>query len=66
MVRALQIIDRACKITRHALRFGVQQSFVIACSHYKNIDLAAMSQGFAPGYNDDELEQIKETASAPA
>jgi hypothetical protein len=39
---------------------------VIACSHYKNIDLAAMSQGFAPGYNDDEMEQIKETASAPA
>jgi hypothetical protein len=24
MVHALQIIDRACKITRHALRFGVQ------------------------------------------
>jgi hypothetical protein len=38
---------------------------VIVRSHYKNIDLAAMSQGFAPGYNDNELERIKETALAP-
>jgi hypothetical protein len=29
---------------------------MIACSHYENIDLAAMSQGFTPSYDDDELE----------
>jgi hypothetical protein len=27
---------------RHALRFGVQQSFVIAHSHYENINLEVM------------------------
>ena len=41
------------------LCFGVHQSFVIACSHYGNIDLQAMSQGYAPGYSDTELEAIE-------
>jgi hypothetical protein len=66
VVRTLQITDRACEITRHTLCFGVQQSFMIARSHYENIDLVAMSQGSAPAYNDDELERIEEMASAPA
>jgi hypothetical protein len=39
---------------------------VIVRSHYENIDLAAMSQGFVPGYNDNKLEWIKKTVSAPA
>jgi hypothetical protein len=38
---------------------------MIAHSHYENINLAAMSQGFTPGYNDGELEWIEETAAAP-
>jgi hypothetical protein len=33
---------------------------MITCSHYENIDLQAMSQGFAPGYDDAELDQIEE------
>jgi hypothetical protein len=32
---------------------------MIAHSHYENIDLAMMCQGFAPGYFDAELEQIE-------
>jgi hypothetical protein len=48
------------------LRFSVQQSFMIARSHYKNIDLAAMCQGFAPSYNVNELERIEEMAAVPA
>ena len=48
------------------LCFGVQQLLVIARSHYENIDLAAMSQGFAPDYNDDELEWTEEAAVAHA
>jgi hypothetical protein len=32
---------------------------MIAHSHYENIDLAMMSQGFMPGYFDAELEQIE-------
>ena len=33
--------------------------FEIAHSHYENIDLAMMSQGFVPGYSDAELEDIE-------
>jgi hypothetical protein len=40
--------------------------FAITRSHYENIDLAAMSQGFTLGCNDDELERIEEMAAALA
>ena len=33
---------------------------MIALSHYENIDLATMSQGFMPIYTDAELDVIKE------
>ena len=33
--------------------------FTIAHSHYENINLATMSQGFMPVYSDAELEDIK-------
>ena len=44
---------------RHALCFNVHRSFAIARSHYENIDLATMSQGFTPVYSDAELEDIE-------
>ena len=44
---------------RGALRFGVNRSFAIAHSHYENINLATMSQGFMPSYSDTELEDIE-------
>ena len=59
MVRAIRITDQAHEITRDVVRFDVHQSFVIGRSHYENIDLATMSQGFAPVYSDAELEDIK-------
>jgi hypothetical protein len=34
--------------------------FAIARPHFENINLQAMSQGFTPGYDDAELDQIKE------
>jgi hypothetical protein len=40
--------------------------FAVAHSHYENINLEAMSQGFTPGYEDDELERIEEIATASA
>jgi len=53
-------------MARGVLRFGVHRSFVIARPHYKNIDLATMSQGFAPVYTDAELDDIeKEVAPLP-
>jgi hypothetical protein len=41
-VHSLRIMERACEMTRHALHFGVQQSFTVARSHYENINLEAM------------------------
>ena len=48
MVRATWIMDQARDMARGALCFGVHRSFTIAHSHYENIDLATMSQCFAP------------------
>ena len=59
VVHVIRIIDQAREITREALRFDVHRSFPIARSHYENIDLATMSQGFTPGYTDAELEDIE-------
>jgi len=47
-------------MARGALCFGVHRSFAIAHSHYENIDLATMSQGFAPIYTDAKLDIIEE------
>ena len=47
-------------MARGALRFGVYKSFAIAHSHYENIDLATMSQGFTPIYTDAKLDVIEE------
>ena len=44
---------------RDALCFSVHRSFAIAHSHYENIDLEMISQGFAPVYSDAELEDIE-------
>ena len=60
MVRATQITDQACDMARGVLCFGVHRSFVIARSHYDDIDLVMMSQGFVPIYTDAELDIIEE------
>ena len=46
-------------MARGMLCFGVHRSFMITRSHYENIDLATMSQGFAPVYTDAELDDIE-------
>ena len=51
-------------MARGVLRFGIHQSFAITHSHYKNINLAMMIQGFVPIYTDIELDVIEE-AMAP-
>ena len=48
------------QLERITLRAWVNQSFVIAHSHYgDNIDLETMSHGFAPGYEVLELEEME-------
>ena len=53
-------MDQACDMVSGALCFGIHRSFTIARSHYENIDLATMSQGFAPIYTNTELDVIEE------
>ena len=63
--RAIEITVRVRQLERNALHAGVNESFVIARSHYGNsIDLETMSLGFVPGYKAHELEEI-ETVVAP-
>ena len=46
-------------MARGALCFSIHRSFVIVRSHYENIDLATMSQGFTPVYIDAKLDDIE-------
>ena len=62
-VLATWIMDRACDMAKGVLHFGIHRSFMIACSHYENIDLATMSQGFAPIYTNAELDDIKKVVA---
>ena len=53
------------QLKRNALYARVNQSFVIAHSHYRDsIDLETMSHGYMPGYEAHELEEMK-AAVAP-
>jgi hypothetical protein len=52
-------------MTWHALRFGFQQLFAVTRSHYENMNLEVMDQGFAPGCANDELDEIEKTAADP-
>ena len=53
-------------LAREALYTGIHHAFAIACSHYINIDLSVISEGFAPGYTDAELDEIEKEAAPPA
>ena len=62
---AVEITARVRQLKRNALRAEVNQSFVIARSHYgDSIDLKAMSHGYVPDYEARELEEM-ETAVSP-
>jgi hypothetical protein len=63
--RVIQITNRVRQLGRNTLCASINRSFTIACSHYGDtIDLKAISLGYAPGYEDKELEEM-ETAVAP-
>ena len=61
-----QIPNRACALVREALYTGVHRAFAIARSHYINIDLPVVSEGFAPGYTDTEQDTIEVEVTPPA
>jgi hypothetical protein len=60
VVQVVNVVDWARGMVKRALHLGVQRSFAIARSHYENIDLQMMSEGFAPGYDDTKLDKIQE------
>ena len=66
IVRVTQIPDRARALVRKALHTGAHQAFTITCSHYIDIDLPVISEGFVPGYSDAELDKIEKEAALPA
>ena len=59
-------MDYARDMARDALCFVIHRSFMIAHSHYENIDLATMSQGFVPVYTDAELDDIEKEMAPPS
>ena len=44
----------------------MHHAFTIALSHYANIDLPVINEGFAPSYTDVELDEIEKEAEPPA
>ena len=57
VAHAVEILARVRQLERNALRARVNQSFMIARSHYgDSISLETMSHDFAPGYKAHELE----------
>ena len=65
-VRVTEIPNQAGALAREALYTGIHRTFVIAHSHYANIDLPGSSEGFALGYTEAELDEIEEEVVALA
>ena len=64
MACAIEIMAWVHQLRRNTLRVRVNQSFMIARSHYRDIiDLETMSHGFAPGYEALELEKMETTVA---
>ena len=63
VVRVTQIPDQARALTREALYTGIHRVFAITRSHYINIDLPVISEAFAPGYTNVELDEIEKEAA---
>ena len=63
--RAVGITARVGQLEEDAFHAGITQAFAVARSHYdREINLEVMSQGFAPVYEDAELDEM-EKAVAP-
>ena len=60
------MVTRVREMIRSPLHIGVQWSFAIACSHYTNINLKTISEGFCPSYTDEELDRIEEDVTSLA
>ena len=64
VARAVDIAAWVHQLGKDALRSRIIQAFAIARSHYDdNINLEAMSLGFAPCYEPSKLDEIEATVT---
>ena len=64
-VRVAGITAQVGQLEEDAFHAGITQAFAVARSHYdREINLEVMSQGFAPVYEDAELDEM-EKATTP-
>jgi len=59
VTQLIQGVDGAREGVKEALLHGVQRALAVTCSHYSNITLDELSQGFPVGYTDAELDEIE-------
>ena len=64
MTRAAGITAWVGQLEEDAVHAEITQAFTVACSHYdREINLEVMSQGFVPGYEDSELDDIEKAVT---
>ena len=63
-VRAAGITACVGQLEESAFCLGITQAFTVAHSHYaQEINLGVMSQGFAPVYEDAELDEMEKVVA---
>jgi len=65
VVQVTEIPDQARALAREALYTGVHRAFTIARSHYINIDLPVIREGFALGYTDVRSQESGSPGAGP-
>ena len=64
MPHAAAIMARVGQLEEDAFHARITQAFTVARSHYdREINLEVMSQGFALGYEDSELDEIEKAVT---
>ena len=61
---AVDITARVRQLEENAFQARITQAFAVARSHYdQEVNLEAMSLGFAPGYENSELDEIEKAVT---
>ena len=61
---AIDIMALVRQLEENAFHAGITQAFVVARFHYdQEVNLEVMSLGFAPGYENSELDEIEKAVT---
>ena len=64
VAHAVDIMARVRQLEENAFNAGITQSFVVAHSYYdQEVNLEVMSLGFAPSYENSELDEIEKAVT---